>query len=171
MSGVLEPRAILEARARRLARVFIEDQAPLDATNSDTVLVIGLGAERVGVSLDYITEVHRAARLTPIPGARVPVAGAIAWRGRVLTVLDIALQRTGPVTIGETTRIVVIGQRRAAFGIVADEVEDAQLVDLHDAAPVETVDPARAGLIRGVTPDALVVLDVPALIARFAPTH
>ena len=89
----------------------------------------------------------------------------------MLTVLDIALKRTAPVTIGEATRIVVIGQRRAAFGIIADEVEDAQLVNLQDAAPVDSADPARAGLIRGVTPDALVVLDVPALIARFAPTH
>lgn len=171
MSGALEPKGVLEERARRLARAVVVDEARPDEADSDTVLVIGLGVERVGVALDYITEVHRAVRLTPIPGARPPVAGVIAWRGRVLTVLDIALQRTGPVTIGEATRIVVIGQRRAAFGIVADDVEDTQLVNLHDAAPVETADPARAGLIRGVTSDALVVLDVPALIARFAPTH
>jgi chemotaxis signal transduction protein len=171
MSGAPDPTEILAGRARRLAQPVVVDQVDLDEVDSDTVLVIRLGDERVGVALAYITEVHRAVRLTAIPGARHPVIGVIAWRGRVLTVLDIALQRAGPVTIGETTRIVVIGQRRAAFGIIADEVEDTQLANLHDGAPVETVDPARAELIRGVTSDALVVLDVPALIARFAPTH
>jgi chemotaxis signal transduction protein len=171
MSGAPGPNEILAERARRLAQRVVVNQVDLDEADSDTVLVIRLGDERVGVALDYITEVHRAVRLTAIPGARQPVVGVIAWRGRVLTVLDIALQRAGPVTIGETTRIVVIGQRRAAFGIVADQVEDAHLANLHDSAPVETVDPARAEFIRGVTSDALVVLDVPALIARFAPTH
>ena len=171
MSGALDPKGILEARARRLARPVVIDQVSLDEADSNTVLVIRLGGERIGVALDYITEVHRATRLTPIPGARPPVAGVIAWRGRVLTVLDIAVGRSAPVGIDEKTRIVVIGQRRAAFGIVADEVEDAELANLLDAAPVETVDPARAEFIRGVTSDALVVLDVPALIARFAPTH
>ena len=171
MSAAIDPREILAARARRLARPVVGDHAGMDEAGSNTVLVIHLGGERIGVALHHITEVHRAMRLTPIPGARPPVAGVIAWRGRVLTVLDIALQRTAPVSIAEATRIVVIGRHRAAFGIVADEVEDAQDVNLHDVAPVETVDPARVGLIRGVTPDALVVLDVPALIARFAPTH
>ena len=171
MSDPRDARAVLADRARQLARDDTADGAMVDAAESGMVLVVRLGGERVGIALDHITEVHRAARLTPIPGARPPVAGVIAWRGRVLTVLDIPSQRTGAVTIGETTRIVVIGQRRAAFGIVADEVEDARLVDLQDAAPIETVDPARDGFIRGVTSDALVVLDVPALIARFAPTH
>ena len=171
MSADPHPKDILAERARRLAQPADVHQILVEDAESDTVLVIRLGDERVGVALGYITEVHRAARLTPIPGARPPVTGVIAWRGRVLTVLDIALQRAGPVTIGDTTRIVVIGQRRAAFGIVADEVDDAQVASLHDAAPVESIDPARAAFIRGVTSDALVVLDVPALIARFAPTH
>lgn len=171
MSGAVDPKEILGARARSLARPVVVDQVSFDEADSTTVLVIHLGGEKIGVALDYITEVHRAARLTPIPGARPPVTGVIAWRGRVLTVLDIATGRSAPVAVDEKTRIVVIGQRRAAFGIVADEVEDVQLVNLHDAAPVETADPARAELIRAVTSDALVVLDVPALIARFAPTH
>ena len=171
MNGAMDPKEILAERARRLARPVVADDARLDEDQANTVLVVRLGKETVGIALDYITEVHRAVRLTPIPGAGPPVAGVIAWRGRVLTVLDIALQRPAPVTIGETSRIVVIGQRRAAFGIVADEVEDATLADLHDITPLESADPARAEFIRGATPDALVILDVPALIARFAPTH
>ena len=34
------------------------------------------------MALSYITEVHRAVRLTPIPGARPPVAGVIAPDGQ-----------------------------------------------------------------------------------------
>ena len=171
MSTALNPQEILADRARRLARSDVTDHGSAAADDFSTLLIIRLGPERVGLALDYITEVHRASTLTPIPGARDPVAGVIAWRGRVLTVLDIASRRSAPVAIGEMTRIIVIGQRRAAFGIVADEVEDVQSVSLHDAEPVETIDPARAELIRGVTSEALVVLDIPALIARYAPTH
>ena len=171
MTIASNPSDVLTERARRLARRIVVEEERAAADESSMLLVIRLGAERVGLALDFITEVHRAATLTPIPGARAPVAGVIAWRGRVLTVLDIATGRLAPPAIDEETRIIVIGQRRAAFGIVADEVEDVQSIDLHETAPVETADPTRAELIRGVTSDALVVLDAAALIARFAPTH
>ena len=75
MSGVLDPNEVLAERARRLARAVAADGLTLDEVESGTVLVIRLGDERMGVALDYITEVHRAVRLTPIPGAGAPVAG------------------------------------------------------------------------------------------------
>lgn len=167
-----DDRELLAERARRLARPETEaERHRRGLEEASALMVVRIGDERVGISLDHITEVHRSARLTPVPGARPPVAGVIAWRGRVLTILDIAVSRRGPIAIGESTRIIVIGRRRAAFGIIADEVDDVQDVDMQDTALVEEVDPARREFVRGVTPDALVVLDAPALIARFAPTH
>ena len=166
-------RDVLARRARELARP-VEDVTTRIATGANRTagfLVIRIGSERIGVELDQITEVHRTSGLTPIPGARAPVVGVIAWRGRVLTVLDIAESRTGPVALTESTRILVLGQRRAAFGVVADEVEDVQDVNMQDAAPVDDVAPTRREFIRGALPDALVLLDAAALIARFAPTH
>ena len=166
-------RDVLAQRARQLARPLSEGESSVSfaAGNGTSLLVIKVGSERIGIALDHIIEVHRTAALTPIPGAGPPVLGVIAWRGRVLTVLDIAHDRTGPVAISDTTRILVLGQRRGSFGVVADDVEDVHDVDVADAAPVDDVAPTHRDFVRGVMTDALVVLDVSALIARFASTH
>jgi purine-binding chemotaxis protein CheW len=171
MSGLdATARTILQERARQLARPLAHIVAA-SAASATSVLVATLGDERVSIDLDHIIEVHRAAVLTPIPGARTPVIGVIPWRGRVLTVLDIAHSRTGPITMTDATRILVIGQRTAAVGILADDVDDVDDLNTHNAIPVEHVSPARREFVRGVTSDAVVVLDAAALIARFAPTH
>ena len=161
-------RDILAARARELAR-------PVAGVARDgavsALLVVRIADDRAGIALDHIIEVHRPTALTPIPGARAPVIGAIAWRGRVLTILDIASARRTSLAISDSTRVVVLGQRRAAFGVVVDEVENVEDVNMHDTAMVADLAPARRDLVRGVTSDAVVVLDAAALIARFAPTH
>jgi chemotaxis signal transduction protein len=165
-------RAVRIRRARQLAQPLLDPGVHgLASESGDSVLVVRIGDERIGVALDHTTEVYRATELTPIPGARPPVVGVIAWRGRVLTVLDIAHTRRAPVVITDATRILVIGKRTVSFGIVADDVEDIQDVNTLDLKPVENTSPARLEIIRGMTNDALVVLDVAALIARFAPNQ
>ena len=173
MSGLdASARTILQERARQLARPLAHTgDGTASAANATSVLIARLGDERVSIALDHIIEVYRAAMLTPIPGARTPVVGVIAWRGRVLTVLDMAHSRTAPITMTDATRILVIGQRAAAVGIFADDVDDVYDLNTHDAVPVEHISPARREFVRGVTSDAVVVLDAAALIARFAPTH
>lgn len=165
-------RGVLQRRARQLARPIVHDaQTIVAGEHDDSVLVVRLGDERVGIALDHTIEVHRALELTPIPGARPPVVGAIAWRGRVLTVLDIAHTSRGPVVLTGTTRILVLGRGNPAFGIVADDVEDVQILKAEDINPVENAAPGRREFIRGITGGAVVVLDVAALIARFAPNQ
>ena len=173
MNGLdTQAQTILRERARQLARP-LAGIGELNATGAGatSVLVARLGDERATIALDHIIEVYRAAALTPIPGARTPVIGVIAWRGRVLTVLDIAHRRSDAIAITDTTRIIVIGQRTATFGIFADEVDDVEDLNTQEAAPVEDISPDRREFVRGVTSNALVVLDAAALIARFAPTQ
>jgi purine-binding chemotaxis protein CheW len=168
----MKAQTILRERARQLAQP-LAGVGELNATgpSAASVLVAKLGNERASLPLDHIIEVYRAVALTPIPGARTPVVGVIAWRGRVLTVLDIAHSRSGPIAITDTTRIIVIGKRTATFGIFADEVDDVEDLNTQEAVPVEDISPARREFVRGVTSNALVVLDADALIARFAPTQ
>ncbi len=166
------PRTVLQERARQLARPLTTvGNRDASGTNATSVLVAKLGDERASIALDHIIEVYRAGELTPIPGAQTPVVGLIAWRGRVLTVLDIAHTRSRSIEMTDATRILVIGQRTASFGIIADEVEDVQDLNGQEAVPIENISPSRREFVRGVTADALVVLDAAALIARFAPTQ
>lgn len=166
------PRTVLQERARQLARPLVAiGNRDLSTVGAILVLVARLGEERASIALDHVIEVYRAAELTPVPGAQAPVVGLIAWRGRVLTVLDIAHTRSRPIALTDATRILVIGQRTASFGIIADEVEDVQDLNTQEATPIENLSPSRREFVRGMTADALVVLDAAALIARFAPTQ
>ena len=166
------PRTVLQERARQLARPLTTvGNRDASGTNATSVLVAKLGDERASIALDHIIEVYQSGELTPVPGAQAPVVGLIAWRGRVLTVLDIAHTRSRPIAVTDATRILVIGQRTASFGIIADEVEDVQELNTQDAVPIENISPSRRELVLGMTADALVVLDAAALIARFAPTQ
>jgi purine-binding chemotaxis protein CheW len=166
------PRTILQERARQLARPLTTvGKGDASAADAAPVLVARLGDERASIALDHIIEVYRASELTPIPGAQAPVVGLIAWRGRVLTVLDISHTRSRAIEMTDATRILVIGQRTASFGIIADEVEDVQELNAQEAVPIDNISPSRREFVRGVTADALVVLDAAALIARFAPTQ
>jgi len=166
----MSARTVLIERARQLARPIVGlDQG--DRERATPLLVARFGDERAALDLDCIIEVYRASLLTPIPGARAPVVGAVAWRGRVLTVLDIAHSRREPIAATDATRILVLGQRTASFAVVADEVEDVQDVNTHDVLPLDSISPARREVVRGVTADGIVVLNATALIARFAPTQ
>ena len=164
-------RTVLQERARQLARPLTTVGNRDAGANATSVLVAKLGDERASIALDHIIEVYRAGELTPIPGTQTPVVGLIAWRGRVLTVLDISHTRSRAIEMTEATRILVIGQRTASFGVIADEVEDVQDLNAQAALPIENISPSRREFVRGVTADALVVLDAAALIARFAPTQ
>lgn len=165
-------RTVLRERARQLARPIDSlQQSDMHGERATPSLVARLGGERAAIELDWIIEVYRSSVLTPIPGARAPVLGAVAWRGRVLTVLDIAHSRREPIALTDASRILVLGQRSASFAILADEVEDVQDVSTQDAMPLDSVSLTRREVVRGVTADGIVVLNAAALIARFAPTQ
>jgi len=67
--------------------------------------------------------------------------------------------------------VVVIGTGRAMFGLFADEVEVVRSLNAGDLRPPDNPSAARAGIVRGVTPDALVVLDAQALLQRHTTTN
>ena len=170
--GDADSRALLEARARELARPAVTFIGQFDhgAPNALIVLEIRVANERVGIPLAQIVEICRPTALSAVPGARAPAVGVMAWRGRVLTVLDLAHARVAPPALGEAVRVVVVGADRAAFGILADEVDDVRSIAVGDLRPSDDSSSARAGIVRGVTRDALVVLDAPALLQRLTST-
>ena len=94
--------------------------------------------------------------------------GLTRWRGDVLTVLD--LRRLVGVAAGaldDLGQVIVVGQSSPEFGVLADAVYEIVAVDPTDlhALPVERkID--GASLVRGVTRDAIHVLDAAGLIAR-----
>lgn len=158
-----DARVILDERARALARP-IEAAAELDASE---VIVFHVGEETYAVPLENVVEVARGAGITPLPGAERPVIGVTGWRGRILTVLDVSSTAVSQREPGAESRILVLGERHAAFGILASRIESVRRLAAGSFTPSLEESAGRAEYVRGMTNDAIVMLDVPALIQRF----
>jgi purine-binding chemotaxis protein CheW len=155
---------LLEERARRLAQ-------PLGSARSAgaalDLLVFTLTGERFGIEARHVQEVLRFTALTPVPGVPEFVAGVVNVRGQILVVFDIRpLCGIARKDVTDTSRIVVCGHTQPELGLVVDCVNDVvrrPTADLmSDAIPD---DKGTDSFIRGVMPDATIVLDGSALLA------
>ncbi len=156
-----EARRILDERAARLAR-------PIEAGSQDGALdfiILSMGGGRYGIEVRFTLEVVREPILAPIPNAPDIVAGVVNWRGTILPVFD--LRRLFGLARDDQpgTTVTVIGDGAAEFGIQSRE--DVGKVSLHpqeiraDVTATFGIDPS---LVRGVTAQAVVILDAAALL-------
>jgi purine-binding chemotaxis protein CheW len=154
-------RDVLEERSRRLARV---PETPQD-TDTIEAITFSLSNEIYAIEARYVLEVFRLVDISLLPGAKPPLYGVTAWRGELLTIVDLR----GPLGLSVTalndlSRVIVLGEVRGTLGILADAVRD--IVALPVAAvrePPEGV-AAHRTYLRGITGDAMLVLDATALL-------
>jgi chemotaxis signal transduction protein len=149
---------IMAERARALARVTA--QAPL-ASEVLEVMTFSLGNERYGIETRHAREVVRITDLTPVPGVPDFLTGIINLRGEVLAVIDLG-KFFGVAERGltELSRVIVLGRERAEFGILADAVHDVTPLRVDEVLePPECVAGVGREYLRGVTTEALIVLD------------
>ena len=154
---------ILRQRAAVLARREREVVATVRVDHA----VFRLAREAYAIEVAALKQIFPLRDLARLPGARAPLIGLTAWRGGLLRVIDLlaALGRTQG-GIADQGRVLVIGQPDAGeFGVLVDAVED--VIQLSD----EDVKAAPSGetnsLVRGVTRDAVLVLDAPEMLRRF----
>jgi purine-binding chemotaxis protein CheW len=151
-------RRVLEERAQILARV------PATAAQAGEVLTLAtfiLANERYAIETDYVREVVRVIDCVPVPGAPDFLVGLLNLRGEILAVID--LRKFLGVASGgltELSRVLVLGGERAEFGIVADEAREVTTLrrdEVHE--PPASVSGTGREYVKGVTQDALIVLD------------
>jgi len=157
-------RAVLEGRARVLARPLA---TPAREERFD-VLTLALAGERYAVESCQVVEVFKLRDLALLPGAEPPVLGIAAWRGGLLTVLDLRPVLGLPASaLDDLGYVVVLGGERPAFGILADAVHDVVSLAASDVRiPTEGAAVGRA-FLRGVAPGILLVLDAAKLLSRY----
>jgi purine-binding chemotaxis protein CheW len=151
-------RLVLEERARMLARV--PPVAPV-AGEALQVVVFSLGEERYALETHSVREVVRLRDHAVLPGAPAFVFGVLNLRGEVLSVLDLrpffGVPQRGAT---DRSRVLVLGASRTEFGLLADDVHEVLSVRLQDVLEAPpTVSGAGREYLRGVTPQALIVLD------------
>ena len=161
-------RAVLEERARALARP-VASAAPTGVSH----VVFTLAREHYVVPASQVLAVFRLPALVRLPGAHPPVVGLTAWRGDVLTLLDVrSLVGAPPSALDDLALVVVLGDDTPEFGLLADRVLDAVSIAPDDLLPL----PGRAGaavdpVLRGVTRAGQLVLDGAGLLLRQRGTH
>lgn len=148
-------------RARRLARL----PTPPQVGEMLEAITFSLANEIYAIETRYVLEVFRLRDLAPLPGAESSVCGVTAWRGELLTVLDLrGMLGLSIAALNDLSRVIVLSGNQTTFGILADAVRD--LVTLSAAAVREPSDgvAAHRTYLRGITGDALLVLDANALL-------
>ena len=158
-----QARMVMDERARALAQV---PAAPARAAETLEIAVFALANERYGVETRYVREVVRMTDYARLPGAPPFLFGVVNLRGEILALIDLRTFFGVPAHgLTDLTRVLVLGDQRAEFGVMADaahEVATLRVDEIH--APPDSATGAGREYLRGVTADALIVLDGAALL-------
>jgi purine-binding chemotaxis protein CheW len=161
--SVARSRQILDQRAEKLA-VPLETEA--DETASIEILTFRMGGERYALETRYILELTRVAMLTEVPGCPAFVLGITNFRGDVLAIIDLCTLFQVTDVTRDNPWMLVLGEERAEFGIVIDDAFDVCSIDISGIFPLPiSVSGVQHNLLRGVTDEAMMVLDGAALLA------
>lgn len=159
-----DDRAILEARARDLAR---EPVAPVSAR--EEWLVFRLGAERCAFGARWVQEIVRTMHVAPLPGAAPPVNAIAAWRGSLIPMIDLhtllgVATEAGEDAAGALRRIIVLGHGLARCGVRVDEVAGMESQGTSGVQAPEAGVSRRGEYVEGVTRDAVLVVSAERLL-------
>jgi purine-binding chemotaxis protein CheW len=158
------PERVSEVLAER-ARVLAQAAVAPPAGEELEVITFTLANETYAVESMLVVAVFRLTDLSLLPGATPPVCGVTVWRGDLLTILDLRpLLGLSSTALNDLSRVIVLGEERPAFGVLADAVLD--LVVLPAAEVREPSEGTAAGreYLRGITGGAVQVLDARTLL-------
>jgi purine-binding chemotaxis protein CheW len=156
--------AAMEERTRELARVR---PPAVQRAGQLELVTFSLAAESYAVETRYVREIMPVKDLTEVPLTSKFLLGVTNLRGEILPVFDLCRVFGLGTGHGEKTpHLIVLGETHPQFGFVADAVKQVTTLE----TPALTSCPASFGsagheIVRGVTADALIVLDGAALLA------
>ena len=156
--------ALLRERSRALAAMQRE---PRGSRHLDRALVFRMGRERYALSLDHAQEVTALSRTAVVPNAGAAVVGIVGWRGEFVFVFDLMPMLDLPVGEGRNgRRIIVLRDEEPRIALAADAVEG--IVDVEPSAlkPPGQLHVRHGAFFRGITTDAVMVLEERHLVAR-----
>jgi purine-binding chemotaxis protein CheW len=160
---------ILELRALALSRPLAGEEGEGELLR---LLAFPLGNERYAVEIDLVQEVQplKPKLWSPVPCTPPFIVGAVNIRGRIYSVMDIArFLGLSSRPLSETAHILLVRSEKQDGELELCILSDAlpKVTSIHPAAlqsPSNTVTNQIQDLIRGVTDDMLVILDLERLL-------
>jgi purine-binding chemotaxis protein CheW len=159
-----ETQAILRARAKLLAREPDDNEKPAPSLELVEFL---LAHEHYCIESKHIREIHPLRDLTPLPCVPPFVLGLINVRGQILSIVDLKrffeLPEKG---LTDLNRVIIARIEQMEIGILADAILGVRSIALRDLQPsLPTLTGIRAEYLKGVTKDALVVLNLEEILS------
>ncbi len=156
-------RRILDERAGHLARPSVD---PHSARNTTDVVGFVLDGEQYCIETRCVREVRRFGDVTPLPGVPDFLVGVTNLRGEILPLIDLRcfldLPSKGPAV---PSHVIICGDARAEFGLVADAMHGVSAVALDELAPDPIGHSERSrDCVMGIARNATVVLNGSALL-------
>jgi len=162
--GIDDKKRLLKERARILAQEDVEVYAGLQYRE---VVEFRLAGEVYGIETSYIREVYPLKELVPIPGTPPFFLGITSVRGQILSVIDIKRFFDLPDKgLTELDKVVIVRSGEVELGIRADVVLGMWSIPRGDIQPsLPTLKGVRDKYLRGITKDAVIILDIQKLLA------
>lgn len=167
----LDPDEVLRRRAAAIAQTPRES---LQATDVLEVIQFRIGCELYAIETRFVEEVIKHSSITPVPGSASVLQGVMNLRGEILAVMNLGLLLRSALEHTRDTWIIVIGQHRTEFAVSVDAVTEVTTLPVRDILPPNKHSDETDSLIRGVTINALSVIDGVALLddeRLFIDTH
>ncbi len=156
-------RRVLAERARQWAQ---PPAAPAAAREPLAVVGFALGDARYALAVQEAVEAAPLPDVTPLPRVPAPLRGVVYHRGRVVPVVDLRLLLGPAGAPGALAPLVVIAAAgEAVVGLLADALLGTVEVDAADLLPAPTTGAGGPTLVRGVTREQLIVLDLEAILS------
>jgi len=124
-----------------------------DVGSTPLVATFQLGEGLFGVWAGQVQEVVRIGDITPVHDASASVVGIRNLRGRIVTVVDLAVRLgLGAVEAGSDNRILIVESHAEPVGLLVDAVGETIAVESTDVVPPPpNVDGVQSQNLSGVT--------------------
>lgn len=157
------PVAVLERRARALAVPLLDT---VREAGLEQLVVFSLGAGRYGVEESGVRGIAWLGRVAPVPGAPPGIAGITMHLGDLLVIADLrVLLGLPPSGSGNRKSLLVLADGAGQLGIVFEGFADMATAGATASTGLPQSGGA-AGMIRGMTPDGIAVIDLAGLLAH-----
>jgi chemotaxis signal transduction protein len=151
---------ILEERAQRLARPVAPDA---QQTTYDTVVVVTVGNEKLGIPARSLRVISERFSVTPVFGTPPWLAGITHIGGELVSVVHLG-HWLGEATRREGARLAVVEGPRGVLGLLIDDVIGFREVLESELSETLSPNAAKQRFTRAITKDLVTVLDVAQLL-------
>jgi purine-binding chemotaxis protein CheW len=157
-------RAVLKERARASARKLDDERPPVESLD---VLLFELAGERYAIESRYVREVSPLREFTPVPSTPSFVLGLVNVRGQIYSTIDIRKFFDLPDRgLTDLNKVIILHSAEMDVGVLADAIVGMRAIPVGEiTSSLPTLSGIRADFLKGVTRDAVAVLDTGRLLS------